>query len=513
MTISDSTLAGAVGLKFYNKQFVPTSEILEQVIAVVGTYNPAKTEVVDEVPIPIYNEADAGNRFDFGWPLHRLIKAVFEENGGCAVYAIPQTEVGTAATGSITFSGTATAAGTIYIREAGVLIASVPVAVNDAAAAIGPLVDAAMDLYRDAMTTPTAAGAAVTVDSKAKTTWGNGISITVNEFEDMPAGITAVVVDLASGATLPDIDDALAGLGSGDEKNSIGITKMVTSYGYDADTISKISVYNGLGNIAQGLYEDVITKPFVCFHADVTADGLTAIRAIGDANKSDRTNIILGAPTSNSHPDILAAWACGACANINIVRAEQDYRGIPLSRAHVGTTDSDRWTGTHANRELAVQSGIGTTRYKNGVLVLEDVCTMYHPDDISDGSNGFRRARDLSITQNLMNSLRSEFEGQSWQGITLVSDKSNVTNTASRAKVRDLSDVRSALIALVKSWGSRAWLFDPQHTIDAIAAGTVVSLRPGGNGINFNMPLIYSATFDIVDGTVEFDIALTIFLQ
>jgi len=509
MTISDSTLAGVVGLKIYNKQLIPTTDLLSQKIGVIGTYDPAKTSVVDEVALPIYNEADAGNRFGYGWPLHEAIKAVFEENGGCEVYAIPQTEVGTAAGGDITFAGAATAAGTVYVRVANVLVASIPVAIGVAAAAIGPLVETAVNAYRDTMVTTSAVGAIVTVNSKAKTTWGNDIVMTVNEYEDLPAGVTVVVTQLTSGATLPDIDDALAALGTGDEKNSIGLTKIVHTYGLDATTISKVSVYNGIGNVAQGLYEDVVTKPFDCFYADTTSNGLTAIRAIGDANKSDRTSVILSVPTSNSHPGVIAGWTCGACANINTVRAEQDYRGVQLSRCHVGSVGVNRWTADHANRDLAVKSGISTSQYLNGVITLKDMVTTYHPDDVSVSSNGYRRARDISITQNVLASMRSEFEDQKWQGITLVADKANVTNSSSRAKVRDLSDVRASLIALVVSWGQRAWLFDPQYTIDAIAAGSVVSLRSGGNGVNFNMPLIYSATFDIVDGTVEFDVALT----
>ena len=521
MTIGPTTLAGAVGLKIYNRQQEPATSLLPQRIAVIGSYNPAKTLVVDEVPVLILNEGDAGNRFGYGWPLHRLIKAVFEENGGCRVYAVPQTEVGTAAAGELAFTGTATSAGVLYVRAGNDLVAQLAVSIGDTAAIVGAALETLINAYTEAMITASDATGTITINSKAKTTWGNGIALTVNEYDDgsanspepMPTGISVAITDMASGATLPDIDDALDALGTGDEKNYLGITKIVHSYGLDQTTMTKVSTWNGLGNQAVGLFEDTITKPVTTWYADVTAANLSTLVTLGGTNKSCRDQIILGVPTSNSHPCILAAWACGVAANRNITHAERSYRGLILSRAHVGTPGSDRWTKDHANRQTAVESGIATTIVKNGVVTLADVVTTYHPDDVVVSSNGYRKAEHISITQNILNSLRTTFESDSWQGMTLVLNKENVTNITSRATTRDLSDIRAELIALAKNWAATAWLFDASYTIDAIKAGTAVSLREAGNGIDFNLPLIYSGSIDVIDGTVEFDVALTVFLN
>src|SRR4030042_1102911 len=514
MTIGQSTLAGAIGIKIYNEQMVPNTSLLKQKIGVIGTYDPAKTSMVAEELMQVLNEGDAGGKFGYGWPLHRAIKAIFQENGGCEVYAIPQAEVGAAAVGSIAFSGTATSAGAIIVRESGDIIAQVPVSVGDRAADSGAAVELEVNAHREAMCTAADTTGTVALSCKAKTTWGNHIKHTVNEYEDWPGDISAVITDMSTGTLVPDIDDALAALGTGDARNAIGLTKIVHTYGLDQATIGKVSAYNGVGNDAQGLYEDVVTRPFSCWYGDVAdgSAGLVAVRAIGDANKSDRNSVVISAPTSGSHPNLIAAWACGYAARINTMRAEQPYRGGILSYAHIGS-DIDRWTDTHANRDLAVNSGISTTQVENGALVLKDIVTTYHPDTIAIASNGYRQARNGYITQNILGSLRSEFMGSQWSGITLVSDKGNVSNVTSRAKARDLSDVRAALLALVDSWGATAWLFDASYTQGVIAAGNAVQLRTGGNGINFNIPLIYSATFDILDGIVTFDVSLSVFFQ
>jgi phage tail sheath gpL-like len=146
-----------------------------------------------------------------------MAKAFKDNNPYTEVWGIGVADAGggTAATGLLTFSGTATAAGTIVTYIAGVRI---PVAVTvgmTAAQFIVALVAASAD-YELPVTLADGTGDTIDVTAKNKGTTGNKIDIrfSYNEGEVIPAGLTAAVTTpMASGATDGSVSGAITALG------------------------------------------------------------------------------------------------------------------------------------------------------------------------------------------------------------------------------------------------------------------------------------------------------------
>lgn len=124
---------------------------------------------------------------------------------------------GAAASGTVAFAGTATAAGTIGLYVGGVRV-EVPVSVGDTAAVIAT--NAAADV--NAVVAPVVASAAsgtLTLAATGPGVWGNDSPIVLNyggtlAGEAMPAGITATVTQPTGGVGTPPLATGLANLGS-----------------------------------------------------------------------------------------------------------------------------------------------------------------------------------------------------------------------------------------------------------------------------------------------------------
>lgn len=133
-----------------------------------------------------------------------------------AGYVDPPTG-GTAATGSIAVSGTATASGIIALYIAGRKV-SVAVTVGDAAAAVATAIAAAVNAALDLPVTASASTTTVTLTARWKGADGNGIDIRHSYLgalggEALPAGVTLTITAMASGAGTPDLAAILAALG------------------------------------------------------------------------------------------------------------------------------------------------------------------------------------------------------------------------------------------------------------------------------------------------------------
>lgn len=134
-----------------------------------------------------------------------MIRAFRSINGTTRVDAVGYLNSGgTAATGTIIFTGTATAAGTISV-----IIGSstknryeVPIAVGTTAAAAATALSALINADAYGVVTGGVATATVTVTATNKGTIGNEIPI---YYENVPAGLACAVAAMAGGATNPSL--------------------------------------------------------------------------------------------------------------------------------------------------------------------------------------------------------------------------------------------------------------------------------------------------------------------
>lgn len=515
MSVIDSTnQAAAVGVGAKIVQFGEAGGNLISKVNVIAVYDPAKTSVVDEVPIQILNAADAGDRFGFGWPLHRLIKKVFKGSQGAGeVWATPQAETTTQSAGEVEWTGATTAAGTVYLRLGNELYAvDIP-----SGSSIEETSDAVVAFVNAVADTPVVASkTAVTFETvftaKAKGLEGDNMPITINADvaanEALPTGLTTVITAMTGGAGTPDIDDALNGMGTGDDVNQLNFSHIVHGYGLVTAELDKIGIYVGLGDAFNGCYSKLVNRPFVSLNADTDtgAAALTALQVITDARLSDRANGILGCPDEDEIPTELAAEATGIMARMAQNVPGENYTGQPLTGVGKRSTSANRWTKDYSGgREVAVDNGISPSRVISEQLYLQNIITFFRPANIPSESNGYRSFRSIMVLRNINNDLRATFESTDWQGISIVADSSEVTDFDARQKTRDVLDVRTVLNNRATFYKRKGWIFDAAFSQD----NSTVSLRAGGTGFDIDFKWKMSGEAQIYNIQSSFDINIT----
>jgi phage tail sheath gpL-like len=519
MSLGVNSKAAAVGVGVDNVVFQPAAQNVPRKILIIATYDPAKTLVVDEVPVQVTSPEDVGDQFGFGFMAHRLSEKAFAGGQGIETWIQPQAEPGggVQATGDIDYAGASgVKAGTIYLYIAGDKV-EVEIADADTADDLATKTVAAINADTTLPVTAVVNGVTTSqVDLTANTsgTYGNDISIAFNlAGESYPTGVVAPsITPMASGAGTPTISDALDGLGTGDDANEDFFTDVVHGYLQDTTTLDAIETYVGSGDTFDGLYAKTVSRPFRVLTGDVAAGsaGLTALQAVADARKTDRANGIIAVPDSESHPSEIAALAIGNMARINQDRAAQHYVDIRLDGVWPGDKGSDRWTSDYDNRDTAVKGGISPTKVKSGEVYLQNVITMYRPDNVPEDSNGYREMANISKLQNMMYTMRQLFENEKWQGISIVEDIAQVTSTVDREKARDIDSVKDDLVALYRAWASKAWIADSQFSIDALKESGSVEVRSGGDGFTITTKAILSGVANIYDNTIQFDTSFAV---
>ena len=518
MPIDQNSLAAATAAGVKNVQFAVEARNVPRKNIIVGTYDPLKLTVVDDVPIQVFSPEDAGDKFGFGFMVHRLAVKGFKGNqSGIPTFVVPQSEDGGAvvATGEVDFAGSVgVLAGTLYLYIANILV-QIPVAAADTPTILGDSMAAAINAVKELPVTAIAAIGVVTLTSKTKGPWGNDISILFNLGfgQEFPTGVAQATTPMAAGATNPDISTALDGLGTDDDANAAFYTDMVHGYGQDTAVLDAISTYVGAGDTFEGTYAKTVARPFRAMTGDTDPGtaALTALKALADARKLDRANMVIGVPDSADHPSEVAAQLIGMMALTNQNRAAEGYIGLVLDGVDPGDT-ADRWTKKYDDRNDAVSNGISTTQIKSGVVVVQNVVTFYRPDSVPVESNAYRRAVDISKHQNILANIKSNFERAKWQGIIIVEDVTNVGNVEDRDKARDVSMVIDDLMALAREFADKAWIYDDQFTIDKLKETNPLQVveRGGLTGFDSTMKVLLSGEGGIMDTTVEVDASVAI---
>ena len=512
MSITSSTLANAVGASVDNVPFGTSATVLARKNLIIGTYDPAITTITDEVPALVLSPEEAANTYGAGFMVHRLTKYNMSGSNNGETWILPQAEVaGAQATGTVTITGTATANGTLYLYVAGEKV-EVTVTSGDTATDVGDAIDTAVAANTDLPVTSNNVTGTVTFTAKTTGTYGNFISLTFNwGFQEATsAGISAAVVDMASGTGVPSMSDALDALGTGDDANADHYTDVIHGYLLDTTSLDAMSTYNGVFDTATGCYSKTVARPFrsVCGDTVAGSGGLSALVSLGGNRTTDRTSGVIAAPGSPNHPAEIAALALGIASRLNANRAEETAYGQVLPGVIAGAV-ADRWTSNYTSRDTAVKAGIGTTTVRGGSVYISDFLTFCHPATIPVASNGYRTQRHISIVQNMLHNVKTNFESEKWLGCSIVGDVSKVANIVDRQKARDIDAVKDDLIALAESFRDNAWVYEvDEYTIPNIS----VQVRGANNGFDTVLPVILSGELGIIDTVVQFDAAITVLL-
>jgi phage tail sheath gpL-like len=520
MTITPTSKAAIKAVGFRNEAFSVGGGAIARKINIIGTYDPALTEVVPDEPVRVFSPEDGGDKFGFGYMIHRLLLWLYRGSQGIETWVTPQAEAGGAAasTGDIDFAtSSVTKAGTLAFYAAGWRIPT-NLIVGDDGDSIAIAFAAAINADSDApITAEVNVGVSSQVDitAKSKGPWGDDITLAFNLGfgEELPDGVAQATTPMSGGSGIPDVQDALDAWGTGDQQNDDWFTDVVCGYGQDSSTLNKISAYNGLANDATGNYAKEVGRPFRALVGDTVADsaGLTALIALGDARaETDMTNGVIAEPGSYHHPMEIAALAMGVMARTNSIRAEEGYidRALP---GLIPSPLSTRWTNDYDNRDIAVKAGISPTKVVKNVVYFQNMLTFYRPASLPIDSNFYRSQRNISVNQSMWSLHTTYFDREYWKGFTVVQDKARVTNLLSQEKVRDSDDLMDALIFLAYEYEKNAWLYSADYTIQQLKSDpTLIRIREDGSGWDYTMPGIVSGEGGILNGLVKLDASFAV---
>lgn len=282
----------------------------------------------------------------------------------------------TAATGTITFTTPPTAAGTIALYIAGIVV-DVPVTASQTVASIATAVAAAINLIPQMPVTAAAAAGVVTLTADNKGLCGNEIDIRFNYYgtaggEATPAGLVCTVVAMSGGATNPTLTTALGNLGN------MPFDFIISPY---TDTAS-LTALQGFLNDTTGRWSwssQLYGHVFMAY-----AGTFSALTTLGLTRNNQHETILgfYGSPT----PSWMWASALAAQAAVS-VRADP---GIPLQNMALQGVLAPPIASQFLDniRETLLYDGISTfTVEQDGTVQTENIITTYQlnaqgsPDD------------------------------------------------------------------------------------------------------------------------------------
>ncbi|MDE1905028.1 MAG: phage tail protein [Rhodospirillales bacterium] len=289
---------------------------------VIGQTITAQPETPSFVVSPGWAVGEYGN----GSQLAAMIAAYRANDPIGELWALPLADAtgSTAATLTVTFSGTATAAGTHFLYIAGTLV-TVGVSSGDTATVQATNAAAAVNAMSPALpVSATSALGVLTLTARNKGTLGNQIQAVVNYLgsqggQATPAGVTVTITAASGGATDPSLSGVAAALGVQAFDFIVSPYSDTTSLG---ETTAMMSDASGRWSYAQSLYGHVFSA-----HGDTAANLLTYGAGLNDQHLS----VLAVNPASPSPPFLWAPAAVGAGAPAVKNQPNRPFSGLQIA--------------------------------------------------------------------------------------------------------------------------------------------------------------------------------------
>jgi phage tail sheath gpL-like len=350
----------------------------------------------------VFSAADLQAKGGIGSQADEMGQYWFANNVANQVYVVLLDDevASTAGTQTLTITGTATAAGTIYLYINGEQI-QVGVSSGDTATVIGDaIVTAVGSATTDAAYPVTSSNTTgtVTFTAKNKGTVGNSIDIrlNLNPTEELPAGVTGVVATGVSGATDPDIDDAIAAVP--DDKINWWVSPFT-----DASNLGKLTTEldRRWGTLVQ-----------LDGQAVVSVEGSSsAVVTIGDTYNNEYLNIMDAGLNSPMPPYLWAAAAAGQITFSADADPARPFTTLELVGV-IGDTDTDKRNFNERNSILT--SGVSTHVIgDDGTVRIERMVSTYKTNQSGATDTAWRNtntATNISFQrESLINMVNIEF--------------------------------------------------------------------------------------------------------
>jgi len=459
--------------------------IIPQKILILGQYNTGKTPT-NNVPVLVLSEADAILLYGRGSLMHLLYRKAVAGCGNVPIYCCPLADGTTKAVTTSVVNGACTQAGTISLYIAGQRI-TIPVALNDAATAIGTAITNAINAAADLPVVATGSTATSTITARNGGAWGNGLTLK----QDLAPGEAAAepviaggitLNPFASGATDPVLDTALAALGD------TWYTFIVCPYDNIGATTPAVIALEAAG-VAR--INPLVKRPFagVLGNVESAADLITRAAA-----RNSPWSAYVNAQASPNIPGEIAAAAVGVMAASAQAAPGRPYRFKTLPGIMAGT--SANWT--YGTRDNVVAAGGSTSKWNtDGTVQLVDVATTYKLNSQGGADDSWRWIETIANMQVKVYSMENLFLGTPFDAAIVVDDAS-VTSVQYAIRPKT---VKAFLVQLI----DQLWApFALTKERDSVVAGIIVEIDSGNPGrINAMVPDVFSAGLRIMAGKIQ----------
>jgi phage tail sheath gpL-like len=440
--------------------FIPPTAII------IGMYDPLKTATVDYVPVKVTSAEDVGLKAGFGSHAHRQAlrfpDAVFLQGGGVYWIPVPEVTAGVAAKENITFTGTATSAGSFYFNIGGELV-KVNVASGDAAADIAGVLEDEITAIQNIAVTGSASGAITKLASKFKGTQGNQILVFSNpsgesQEAENPAGVTVTLGNvggyLATGATDPDLEDAFFNTDGSDKLGDRWYTHITMPF-VDATNIAHYKTIAGLRA------DPSVNRFFGAYSAYVGKTYAQALALPATVNSK-----YIGQIWEDRYqcPDFeLAAELIGQMLIAMNEAPNRPYKTLALE----GAFNSDTVNRRYLENDALFRAGMSYCDNVANVLQLGDIALTYRTNQAGAAATDWFDAVSLHRRQAKAYSLEQLFKTEKYQRAVVV-DNSAVTRVDFALAPKDvISDLTKLITEL---WGPYGWTKNVDTVIDSLTA-------------------------------------------
>jgi len=313
----------------------------------------------------VTSASQVATRAGRGSMLHRQAIAWFAANKSTEVFigALADDGAGVAASGTVTFTGNATAAGTANLYVGGERV-SVAVAVGDTPTTIAHNLQLAIKAtagLTDLGVHATNASGVLTITANNKGEVGNEIDIRMNYApgEALPAGVTVAIVAMANGATNPNVTPLLTALGD--------TWFHVIAHPYtDATSLAAIETELASRFGPMRMVDGVAIT--------AKSDTLNNVAALGVSRNSPHS-VIVRTNESPTPPAEYAAHVAGVVAYHGQIDPARPLQTLPLPFVKA---PAELGRDTLEMRNTLVKSGIATTRVgPGGVVIFDRLVTTY----------------------------------------------------------------------------------------------------------------------------------------
>lgn len=362
-------------------------------ILVVGQRLPAGT-VAAGVLTRITRSEQAAGYFGRGSMLDRMLRALKANNGLTESWAIALDDsgAGTAGTGSIAFTGSPTAAGTLALYIGGQRV-EVGVTAGQTATTIATAVAAAVNAALDLPVTAAAVAGTVNLTARHKGVAAGEVDVRAAYYagDTVPAGLTVAATSVTGGTGNPGLSSVIAAIG---EEWFDFIAVPYT----DSTNLAllKTELDDRWGPLRAIEGHAISALPGT--HASITTFG---------ASQNDPHLTVIGLEKSPTPAYEWAAAACGVAAYFGNIDPARPFQTLEL-KGVMAPSEADRFT--LAERNLCLYDGIATyTVDADGTCRLERLVTTYQVSALGADDPSYLDLETMLTLGFLRYSLRNRF--------------------------------------------------------------------------------------------------------